>query len=309
VTAFQRLLLDWQISIHHVCDPQAPDRSLIHIQCDPNARCLPGWASPAFAALLLELALTRLFSVVLFYHFAFLAISIALLGLGAGGVFRLPAEEARLASAGTRTLGGAPVHGAIPWWCSLVLEIVLHVPVRSGFGREFSSADYVLPGRGRAFLSDWIAVLGGVCARDLAHSAALRRRPVWRSAGLPGRGSAAELDRRTEWILARRSRHGWRRRNDLGSDPHSRAESRPGALCAGCSDRGEPFRPTDRCGLRQGNVPRSGSWVEFARWNALSRVEVDRQGQAKAIVIDADASTYIMNAIWRTVAQRSGRTT
>jgi hypothetical protein len=36
--------------------------------------------------------------------------------------------------------------------------------------------------------------------------------------------------------------------------------------------------------------------VEFARWNALSRVEVDRQGQAKAIVIDADASTYIMNA-------------
>src|SRR5258708_36047421 len=41
----------------------------------------------SFAALLLELALTRLFSVVLFYHFAFLAISLALLGLGAGGVF------------------------------------------------------------------------------------------------------------------------------------------------------------------------------------------------------------------------------
>jgi len=41
----------------------------------------------SFGALLLELALTRLFSVVLFYHFAFLAISIALLGLGAGGVF------------------------------------------------------------------------------------------------------------------------------------------------------------------------------------------------------------------------------
>ena len=41
---------------------------------------------------------------------------------------------------------------------------------------------------------------------------------------------------------------------------------------------------------------RNPAWVEFARWNALSRVEVDRQGQAKAIVIDADASTYIMNA-------------
>jgi hypothetical protein len=39
------------------------------------------------ATLLLELALTRVFSVVYFYHFAFLAISIALFGLGAGGVF------------------------------------------------------------------------------------------------------------------------------------------------------------------------------------------------------------------------------
>jgi len=40
---------------------------------------------------------------------------------------------------------------------------------------------------------------------------------------------------------------------------------------------------------------RDPAWVEFARWNALSRVEVDRQGEGKAIVIDADASTYIMN--------------
>ena len=36
---------------------------------------------------MLELALTRVFSVVYFYHFAFMAISIALFGLGAGGVF------------------------------------------------------------------------------------------------------------------------------------------------------------------------------------------------------------------------------
>src|ERR1700742_2119465 len=55
-----------------------------------NARdsaLLAGIGLSSFAALLLELSLTRLFSVVLFYHFAFLAISIALLGLGAGGVF------------------------------------------------------------------------------------------------------------------------------------------------------------------------------------------------------------------------------
>lgn len=39
------------------------------------------------AALLLELTLTRIFSVVFFYHYAFLAISVAMFGLGAGGVF------------------------------------------------------------------------------------------------------------------------------------------------------------------------------------------------------------------------------
>ena len=38
------------------------------------------------ATLLLELSLTRIFSVVFYYHFAFLAISIALFGLGLGGV-------------------------------------------------------------------------------------------------------------------------------------------------------------------------------------------------------------------------------
>ena len=52
-----------------------------------NRVLLAGIGFSSFSALLLELALTRLFSVVLFYHFAFLAISIALLGLGAGGVF------------------------------------------------------------------------------------------------------------------------------------------------------------------------------------------------------------------------------
>lgn len=46
-----------------------------------------GVAFTAAATLLLELTLTRIFSVVFYYHFAFLVISIALFGLGAGGVF------------------------------------------------------------------------------------------------------------------------------------------------------------------------------------------------------------------------------
>src|SRR6201997_5661351 len=88
---------------------------------------LAGLALTSFSALLLELALTRLFSVVLFYHFAFLAISIALLGLGAGGVFayllrsRLEALETRRLAALLCMLNAVIV--------PVVLEIVLHVPV------------------------------------------------------------------------------------------------------------------------------------------------------------------------------------
>ncbi len=44
-------------------------------------------ALTTLATLLLELSLTRIFSVVFYYHLAFLAISIALFGLGMGGVF------------------------------------------------------------------------------------------------------------------------------------------------------------------------------------------------------------------------------
>ncbi len=46
-----------------------------------------GVAFTTMATLILELSLTRIFSVVFYYHFAFLAISIALFGLGAGGLF------------------------------------------------------------------------------------------------------------------------------------------------------------------------------------------------------------------------------
>lgn len=52
-------------------------------------------ALTTLAALLLELSLTRIFSVVFYYHFAFLAISVALFGMGAGGVFSYLVAEWR----------------------------------------------------------------------------------------------------------------------------------------------------------------------------------------------------------------------
>src|SRR5919199_205586 len=99
---------------------------------------LAGVGLTSFAALLLELGLTCLFSVVLFYHYAFLAISVALLGLGAGGVFAhlrrewlLQWDARRLATVLSLSCAVAVLG---------VLEVILHTPVsleftRSNFGR------------------------------------------------------------------------------------------------------------------------------------------------------------------------------
>src|ERR1700691_5596332 len=120
------LLLDWRIQsiMSATIQAAAPVSSSTEI---PDRTLLVGLGMTSFAALLLELALTRLFSVVLFYHFAFLAISIALLGLGAGGVFAYLFKN-RLAKTGTRALAARLCMDS-----SIVvlvaLAVVLNVPV------------------------------------------------------------------------------------------------------------------------------------------------------------------------------------
>src|SRR6266850_6226581 len=75
-------------------------------------RVAPGGIAAVSAALLMtELALTRIFSVTMYYHFAFLAISIALFGLSASGV-AVYLARGRLAELDLRTLlsGTAVAH-------------------------------------------------------------------------------------------------------------------------------------------------------------------------------------------------------
>src|ERR1700693_5444815 len=69
----------------------------------PSARHLAGIALVSATLLMTELALTRIFSVIMYYHFAFLAISIALFGLSASGVFAYVARR-RLARYPTAAL-------------------------------------------------------------------------------------------------------------------------------------------------------------------------------------------------------------
>src|SRR5688572_19626866 len=73
---------------------------------------LAGIAAVSGALLMTELALTRIFSVTMYYHFAFLAISIALFGLSASAVL-VYVLRGRLAHVSTSRLLaiGAIAHG------------------------------------------------------------------------------------------------------------------------------------------------------------------------------------------------------
>src|ERR1019366_9952184 len=84
--------------------------------------------------------------------------------------------------------GGAPVHGQFGAGVAGVRNRAARTGRAHGDGEEFSAPERSLPGRGGSFLSDWIAVLGRLCARDLARPPALRGRSQRRSAGVPGGG-------------------------------------------------------------------------------------------------------------------------
>src|SRR5579859_4161649 len=259
----------------------------------PEQTLLAGLALTSFSALLLELALTRLFSVVLFYHFAFLAISIALLGLGAGGVFAY-LLKGRLANIDTRTLATRLcMTNAVA--VVVVLEVVLHARV----ALEVSWANFArltvlyLAAAVPFFLTGLLFAV--VFARET------RRIPRLYGADLCGGALAClavvpllNLVGGPNVILvagATMAAAGtiWAASKSAGRNAILLALALVALIAANHSGR---FIDV----VYAKGMFRDPTWVEFASWNALSRVEVDRQGEGKAVVIDADASTYIMNA-------------
>jgi hypothetical protein len=258
-----------------------------------NATLLAGVALSSFAALLLELALTRLFSVILFYHFAFLSISIALLGLGAGGVFAHLGKSVLLRYELRKLITALCIANALV--IPVVLEIVLHVPVSLDLSRwnflrltaiyicsavpffvtglEFSvifarHAPHISRVYGADLLGGAMACLGIVPLLNriggpntilfTAVIAALAAM-VWAPSPTLRKGAGALSGVLLLLIVANYS----------------------GRLVDVVYAKGKL---------------RDRSLVEFARWNSISRVEVDRVDDAKVIVIDADANTFIMNA-------------
>ncbi len=259
----------------------------------PERTLLAGLALTSFSALLLELALTRLFSVVLFYHFAFLAISIALLGLGAGGVFAYLLKT-RLAGTGTRTLAAR-----LCMTNSVALVVVLEIVLHTRVALQVSSMNFArltalyLSAAVPFFLTGLLFAL--VFARET------QRIPRLYGADLCGGALAClAVVPLLNWV----------------GGPNvilvaAATTAAAGAIWAGsrASRRNALLLALALVALTAANYSgrlidvvyakgmfRDPAWVEFARWNALSRVEVDKQGQGKAVVIDADASTYIMSA-------------
>ncbi|PYX76249.1 MAG: hypothetical protein DMG72_05405 [Acidobacteria bacterium] len=263
-------------------------------QVDRSGRALLfGVALTSFSALLLELALTRLFSVVLFYHFAFLAISIALLGLGAGGVFAYLGKQ-RLAKFETRRLAAmlCAINSVAVF---VVLEIVLHVPVSlelswTNFGKLTT-----------LYLSAAIPFFFTGLLFSLIFARESRHIPRIYGADLAGGATAClAVVPLLNWIGGPNTVLFAGVMTAVASAiwaASSIARKTAGALSMALLlviTANHSGRLIDV--LYAKGMFRDPAWVEFARWNAISRVEVDRQGAAKTIVIDADASTSIMHA-------------
>lgn len=247
----------------------------------------------SFAALLLELSLTRLFSVVLFYHFAFLAISVALLGLGVGGVIGHQ-QRRRLLAWDVQSLGTR-----LCLLCSfaivVALEVALHasVSVDLNFGSFRRMAllyvatviPFVLIGLVFSVVFARHSVnVSRLYGADLAGGAAacLLTVPLLNYIGGPNSillAAAVMAVAAAIWACER-----WWRWAGI-------------VLAAGFSllipvNTVHPFIDL----VYAKGEYRDPSRFEYTRWNSISRVEVDRTPDgSKRIRIDADAATRLMN--------------
>jgi hypothetical protein len=266
---------------------------------------LAGIAAVSAALLMTELALTRIFSVTMYYHFAFLAISIALFGLSASSVFVYVVRD-RIAGASTRELlATAALAHAVATLVALAClvrirvglnytpaNLALMLVIYSAAALPFVSGGAVIA-LGFARLSDRINV---VYAADLLGAAAgcLILIPLVNWLGAPGVVLiAAGLSAAAAVAFT--------------PDPSRRRMAAIAAMLfaipAGAQALGlKPFDVSDTKG-------HAGDTVLFSKWNSFSRVAVydrphgdwslspmfrGRRGDTLFMDIDSAASTPIL---------------
>src|SRR5580765_7326014 len=246
----------------------------------------------SLASLLLELALTRLFSVVLFYHFAFFAISVALLGLGSGGVFahirREWLERFDMRSLGARLclLNSVFILASV--------EVVLHTPVSLQVtGQNFGKLTIIyLAAAVPFFLTGLLfSVLFARSSSEIPHlygadlaggaSACLLVVPLLNFIGAPNALLLASAFMALAAAL-------WADTIKLRRTGYALAAIFVLLIVANYSGKIIDV-------IYAKGAYRDPKWVEYSRWNAISRIEVDTHLGGRYVVIDADATTAIMN--------------
>ena len=170
----------------------------------PTSRVLFGVALTSGSLLMTELSLTRIFSVTMYYHFAFMAISIALFGLSASGVYVFLFRDRLAAHSTARLL----TSHALAFAALTLISLAALVRVRVGFQSTAAnialiSTTYLLAAlpffAGGAVVSIAIARLSAsvnrVYAADLlgAAGACLLLLPALNRLGAPGAIVAAAL--------------------------------------------------------------------------------------------------------------------
>lgn len=103
-------------------------------QMQPERRQLVGVLFTAISALALEIVLTRIFSVTMWYHFAFLAISMALMGSAIAGIALYFVPGISRPQQAQRWMGWAAL--ALAVCVPLTFVIYLHIPVNLTLGRS-----------------------------------------------------------------------------------------------------------------------------------------------------------------------------
>jgi hypothetical protein len=246
----------------------------------------------SLASLLLELALTRLFSVVLFYHFAFFAISVALLGLGSGGVFA-HVRRAWLERFDMRTLGARLC--LLNSVCILAaVEVVLHTPVSLAVnGSNFGKLTIIYLAAAVPFFLTGL-LFSVLFARSTGHishlygadlaggaSACLLVVPLLNFIGAPNALLLASAFMAFAAAL-------WADKSSLRKGGYGLTAIFVLLIAANYSGKLIDV-------IYAKGVYRDPKSIEFSHWNAISRIEVNNVMGGRYVVIDADATTAIMN--------------
>jgi predicted membrane-bound spermidine synthase len=259
-------------------------------------RAFPAVALLSAGVLMLQLALTRLFSATMYYHFAFLAISLALLGSAASGVavYVLGPRLARLPP--PRVLSGASLLFALT--TVIALLVILANPLRAGEpGRATllrlaaiygaSALPFFFAGGAvtlaiRTFAQEmsrlYVFDLGG------AALGCLLLIPVLDLLGAVNGVLAIALLGMAAATLFERGGGGWGYRALLGLAGLGLGALLVSNLTSGAID------------VRSAKGLSEPENVIFAKWNSFSRVTVwgSLEGSSVLIMIDADAGTLVL---------------